>query len=45
MRFEPYGATNNPDIPEADSIIDYVARFLELHFTGPDAGRFKRDDA
>lgn len=33
MRFEPYGATSNPDIPEASSIIDYVARFLELHFT------------
>jgi len=32
MRFEPYGATSNPDIPEASSIIDYVARFLELHF-------------
>ena len=24
--------TNNPDIPEADSIVDYVARFLELHY-------------
>lgn len=32
MRFEPYGVTSNPDIPEASSIIDYVARFLELHF-------------
>lgn len=34
MRFEPMGATSNPDIPEALSLIDYVARFLELHF-GP----------
>jgi hypothetical protein len=34
MRFEPNGLTNNPDIPEADSIIDYVARFLELHYGG-----------
>jgi ribonucleoside-diphosphate reductase alpha chain len=34
MRFEPMGATNNPDIPEALSIVDYVARFMELHFTG-----------
>ncbi|MFI4897748.1 MAG: hypothetical protein ACIARR_07975 [Phycisphaerales bacterium JB059] len=33
MRFEPMGATNNPDIPEAQSIVDYVARFLELEFT------------
>jgi ribonucleoside-diphosphate reductase alpha chain len=32
MRFEPMGHTSNPDIPEALSIIDYVARFLELHF-------------
>lgn len=32
MRFEPMGATNNPEIPEAMSIIDYVARYLELHF-------------
>ena len=33
MRFEPMGATGNPDIPEAMSIIDYVARFIELQFT------------
>jgi hypothetical protein len=26
------GETNNPEIPEAQSIIDYVARYLELHF-------------
>lgn len=32
MRFEPMGATTNPDIPMADSVIDYVARYLELHF-------------
>jgi ribonucleoside-diphosphate reductase alpha chain len=32
MRFEPMGATSNPQIPEALSIIDYVARFIELHF-------------
>lgn len=32
MRFEPAGATNNPDIPETSSILDYVARFLELQF-------------
>ena len=31
MRFEPMGATSNPQIPEASSIPDYVARFLELH--------------
>lgn len=32
MRFEPMGPTSNPDIPEAMSILDYVARFLELKF-------------
>lgn len=32
MRFEPMGATNNPDIPEALSIVDYVARFMEQNF-------------
>ncbi|MFO0786013.1 MAG: hypothetical protein U0573_06675 [Phycisphaerales bacterium] len=32
MRFEPMGPTSNPEIPEAHSIIDYVARYLELEF-------------
>lgn len=32
MRFEPMGPTSNPDIPEALSIVDYVARFLEFRF-------------
>lgn len=32
MRFEPSGPTNNPDIPEASSILDYVARYLEVNF-------------
>src|SRR5690554_940355 len=32
MRFEPLGTTSNPEIPEASSIIDYVARYLEWHF-------------
>ena len=32
MRFDPMGPTNNPDIPEALSILDYVARYLELRF-------------
>jgi ribonucleoside-diphosphate reductase alpha chain len=34
MRFEPMGATSNPDIPECSSIVDYVARYLELNFGG-----------
>ncbi len=32
MRFEPMGATSNPEIPEALSIIDYVARYLECNY-------------
>lgn len=32
MRFEPYGHTSNKDIPHADSIVDYVARYLEREF-------------
>ncbi len=32
MHFEPSGATSNPEIPEATSILDYVARYLELNF-------------
>ena len=46
MRFEPMGHTSNPDIPEAMSIIDYVARYLDLHF-GREAvsgGRSMRGD-
>ena len=31
-RFEPYGSTNNPDIPFATSILDYIFRWLHLHF-------------
>ena len=30
MRFEPSGATSNPDIPMATSILDYIACYLEL---------------
>ena len=32
MRFEPLGPTGNPDVPEAKSIIDYVARYLEHNY-------------
>lgn len=33
MRFEPMGMTSNPDIPMAQSIVDYVARYLELEYS------------
>ena len=32
VRFEPSGRTSNKEIPEASSIFDYVARWLELKF-------------
>ncbi|MEM9082044.1 MAG: vitamin B12-dependent ribonucleotide reductase, partial [Planctomycetota bacterium] len=32
MRFEPMGHTGHKDIPEASSIVDYIARFLEIEF-------------
>ncbi|MBM4108954.1 MAG: hypothetical protein FJ255_09145 [Phycisphaerae bacterium] len=39
MRFEPMGPTTSAEIPEAESIVDYVARYLELHFTTPPTRR------
>ncbi|MFW6058963.1 MAG: hypothetical protein ACODAQ_02205 [Phycisphaeraceae bacterium] len=39
MRFEPMGTTSNPEIPEASSIIDYVAKYIELHFIEREQGR------
>jgi len=32
VRFEPSGFTPNPDIKEADSIVDYIARWMEKRF-------------
>ena len=32
MRFEPMGATRNPEIPETSSILDYVARYLRSQY-------------
>jgi hypothetical protein len=34
MRFEPSGPTSNPEIPEASSIVDYIARYMELEYGG-----------
>jgi ribonucleoside-diphosphate reductase alpha chain len=36
MRFEPMGPTSNPDIPNAQSIVDYIAKYLELHYASED---------
>ena len=32
MRFEPNGPTSNPEIPEASSILDYVALYIDRRF-------------
>lgn len=42
MRFEPMGATSNPDIPECSSIVDYIARYLEQRFCGQGGRRRDR---
>jgi ribonucleoside-diphosphate reductase alpha chain len=34
-RFEPNGFTNNPNIPMAKSVMDYIFRWLELKFVLP----------
>jgi ribonucleoside-diphosphate reductase alpha chain len=31
-RFEPMGYTNNPEIKEVSSIVDYVAKYMKLRF-------------
>jgi ribonucleoside-diphosphate reductase alpha chain len=35
--FEPHGLTDNPDIPEAPSLVAYTVRWLELRFGRPAA--------
>lgn len=35
-RFEPSGATQNPNLPYASSIVDYVFRWLALKFLTPE---------
>lgn len=44
FRFEPSGWTNNPNIPYAHSIADYVARWLELTFSETQQTIIKRDN-
>ncbi|MGE0228618.1 MAG: adenosylcobalamin-dependent ribonucleoside-diphosphate reductase [Dehalococcoidia bacterium] len=34
-RFEPYGMTGNADVPFATSVLDYIFRWLRLHFGDP----------
>jgi len=32
VRFEPHGFTNDPDLPQATSIVDYIFRWLSERF-------------
>jgi ribonucleoside-diphosphate reductase alpha chain len=36
MRFEPMGITNNPEIPMASSIVDYIFKYLAYRFLSPE---------
>ncbi|MBI2674687.1 MAG: adenosylcobalamin-dependent ribonucleoside-diphosphate reductase [Candidatus Yanofskybacteria bacterium] len=36
MRFEPSGFTNNPDIPTAKSVVDYVCRYIGMKYLSPE---------
>lgn len=36
MRFDPAGFTNNPDIPVAKSVTDYVFRYLGMKYLKPE---------
>ncbi len=44
-RFEPYGATGNPEIPWATSLVDYIFRWLELKFSRSASPSGPRGDA
>jgi ribonucleoside-diphosphate reductase alpha chain len=44
-RFEPSGFTQNPEIPFAKSVTDYVFRWLGLTFLTGDAAASEEDDA
>jgi ribonucleoside-diphosphate reductase alpha chain len=32
MKFEPFGETDNPEIPEVKSVIDYIVRWLAIRY-------------
>jgi ribonucleoside-diphosphate reductase alpha chain len=43
VRFEPSGLTNNPEIPIAKSLVDYIARWLGLKFLDKDEAKKYHD--
>lgn len=42
-KFEPMGVTTNPDIPMANSVVDYVARWLSARYAPGAAGENQPD--
>ena len=42
VRFEPHGFTNDPELPQATSIVDYIFRWLEQRFGAEAKARPKR---
>jgi ribonucleoside-diphosphate reductase alpha chain len=38
VHFEPQGFTNNPELPQASSIVDYIFRWLERRFLAEGQG-------
>src|SRR6185369_15151327 len=45
MRFEPSGPTQNPNIPNAKSIVDYIFRWLSVKFLSPEERQALNADA
>ena len=38
VRFEPMGKTQNPQVPEVESIVDYIAKWMKLKFLSIEEG-------
>ena len=44
MRFEPSGFTNNPQLPQAFSVMDYIFRYLHQQFLAGEPGVLEEED-
>jgi len=44
IRFEPYGATGNPEIPTCTSVVDYIVRWLDKKFGKGRSGSNHEDE-
>ena len=43
VHFEPAGFTNNPELPQASSLVDYIFRWMEKRFLGKERGTGNRE--